>query len=226
MIINILIVTALILLGLLYRCLPSRKIFFCFVLTLAVSGGIVYFFWPEKEPAPAVMTEEEFSRRMEQQQIFAAWYAGYQKDITELDRNWQWYHAILESFKEDHISIQTAYVRLKQLDQDSQNLRERIRRNAPPVTLNDDCYDLLAEVMKKTSEYTDAQCRTIALTKAAADPANIRSSDQAEQSRMLQSIMIRESPAGLYTAKEISAIRDSLEISPDAAEPSEKALPD
>lgn len=221
MIIYILLITALILFGLLYHYLPSRKIFFCFVLTLLAAGGIVSFCWPAKEPAPSVMTEEEFRSKMEQQQIFAAWYAGYQKDIAELDRNWQWYHTILENFKEDHISIQTAYLRLKQLDQDSQKLRDKIRRNAPPVTLNDDCYDLLAEVMKKTNDYTDAQCRTIALTKAAADPANIRSNDQAEQSRMLQSIMIRESPAGLYTAKEISAIRDALDISQDSA-PSEK----
>ena len=222
MILSIWIVTAVILLGLLYRYLPSRKIFFCFVLTLAVSGSIVYFFWPEKEPAPAVMTEEEFNDRIEQQRIFSAWYAGYQKDIAELDRNWQWYHAILESFKEDHISIQTAYVRLRQLDQDSQKLRERIGRNAPPVTLHDGCYDLLVEVMKKTGDYADAQCRTIALTKAAADPANIRSDDQAEQSRMLQSIMIRESPAGLYTAKEISAIRDYLDVSEDKEDMPEK----
>lgn len=215
MIIYILFVTAIILLGLLYRYLPSRKVFLCFILTLAVSGSIVYFFRPEKEPMPTVMTEEEFNDRIEQQRIFTAWYAGYQKDITELDRNWQWYHTILESFKEDQISIQTAYVRLKQLDQDSQKLRERISRNSPPLTLNDGCYDLLTEVMKKTNDYTDAQCRTIALTKAAADPANIRSDDQTEQSIMLQSIMIRESPAGLYTAKEISAIRDYLDISED-----------
>jgi hypothetical protein len=39
--------------------------------------------------------------------------------------------------------------------------------------------------------------------------------DQAEQSRMLQTIMIRESPVGLYTAKEITAIRDYLEIPED-----------
>lgn len=215
MIIYILFVTTIIMLGLLYRYLPSRKVFLCFILTLAVSGSIVYFCRPEKEPMPTVMTEEEFNDRIEQQRIFTAWYAGYQKDITELDRNWQWYHTILESFKEDQISIQTAYVRLKQLDQDSQKLRERISRNSPPLTLNDGCYDLLTEVMKKTNDYTDAQCRTIALTKAAADPANIRSDDQTEQSIMLQSIMIRESPAGLYTAKEISAIRDYLDISED-----------
>ncbi|SFT50793.1 hypothetical protein SAMN02910356_00864 [Selenomonas sp. GACV-9] len=212
MILYILSAAALILLVLLYRCLPNKKIFYWFCLTLAVAGGIVYFLWPAKEPAPAVMSEEEINYHLEQQQIFATWYAGYQRDISELDRNWQWYHQILENFKQDNISIQTTYVRLKQLDQDSQQLRDRISHNAPPVTLNDGCYDLLIEVMKKTTNYADAQYRTIALTKAAADPANLRSNDQAEQSRMLQSIMIRESPAGLYTAKEIAAIRDYLDV--------------
>jgi hypothetical protein len=69
--------------------------------------------------------------------------------------------------------------------------------------------------MKKTNAYAEAQYRTIALTKAAADPANLRTTDQAEQSRMLQAIMIREQPVGLYTAKEIAAIRDYLDIQQD-----------
>ncbi|TYZ30702.1 hypothetical protein FZ041_01090 [Selenomonas caprae] len=217
MILYILGFTALFLLFLLYRYLPSKKIFCYFCLTLLAAGGIVYFLWPAKEPAPAAISAEDLNYQLEQQQIFAAWYAGYQRDISELDRNWQWYHQILESFKEDSISIQTTYVRLKQLDQDSLQLRDRISHNAPPVTLNDGCYDLLIEVMKKTTSYADAQYRTIALTKAAADPANLRSNDQTEQSRMLQSIMIRESPAGLYTAKEIATIRDYLDVQEDTS---------
>ena len=168
------------------------------------------------------MTEEERYELQQQQQIFADWYVGYQRDIDELDRNWQWYHHIIEDFKEDNISIQTAYVRLSQLDQDSQKIRERIEHNAPPIALNDGCYDLLIEVMKKTTDYADAQYRTIVLTKAAADPARLRTNDQAEQSRLLQAIMIRESPVGLYTAKEIAAIREYLNIKEDAPAPETK----
>lgn len=220
MFLYILLIIGLILLGLLYRYLPSKRIFFFFCLTLVAAGSIVYFFWPVQKTEPSVMTEEELNYQAEQQQIFATWYAGYQKDLSELDRNWQWYHNILENFKEDNISIQTTYVRLKQLEQDSQLLRDRINHNTPPLALNDGCYDLLIEVMKKTNAYAEAQYRTVALTKAAADPANLRTNDQAEQSRMLQAIMIREQPVGLYTAKEISAIRDYLDIQPDL--PNEK----
>ena len=215
MFLYILLIIGLILLGLLYRYLPSKRIFFFFCLTLCAAGSVAYFFWPVKTPEPAVMTEEEVNYQLEQQQIFATWYAGYQKDLSELDRNWQWYHNILENFKEDNISIQTTYVRLKQLEQDSQLLRDRINHNTPPLALNDGCYDLLIEVMKKTNAYAEAQYRTIALTKAAADPANLRTTDQAEQSRMLQAVMIREQPVGLYTAKEIAAIRDYLDIEQD-----------
>ena len=215
MFLYLLLIIGLILLGLLYHYLPSKRIFFFFCLTLLAAGSIAFFFWPVKAPEPAAMTEEELNYQPEQQQIFATWYASYQKDLSELDRNWQWYHNILENFKEDNISIQTTYVRLKQLEQDSQLLRDRINHHAPPLALNDGCYDLLIEVMKKTNAYAEAQYRTIALTKAAADPANLRTTDQAEQSRMLQAIMIREQPVGLYTAKEIAAIRDYLDIQQD-----------
>lgn len=77
--------------------------------------------------------------------------------------------------------------------------------------------------MKKTNAYADAQYRTIVLTKAAADPARLRTNDQSEQSRLLQAVMIRESPVGLYTAKEIAAIRDYLNTNSKAnTTPSEK----
>ena len=222
MILYILVIAAIILLALLYRYLPSKKIFVCFCLCLAAAGAIVYHCWSIPPTEPVVMTEAERYELQQQQQIFADWYVGYQRDIDELDRNWQWYHHIIEDFKEDNISIQTAYVRLSQLDQDSQKIRERIEHNAPPIALNDGCYDLLIEVMKKTTAYANAQYRTIVLTKAAADPARLRTNDQAEQSRLLQSIMIRESPVGLYTAKEIAAIREYLSIKEDEPTPETK----
>lgn len=213
MLLYVLAVLGLILLGLLYRYLPNKKIFACFCLSLLIAGSIAYKFHPvPEEPAPVPMSEQELYELQQQQQIFAVWYAEYQRNLEELDRNWQWYHHIIENFKEDQISIQTTFVRLKQLDQDSQNLRNRIALHAPPVALNDACYDLLTEVVNKTNAYAEAQYRTIALTRTAADPANLKTDNQAEQSRMLQTIMIRESPVGLYTAKEISAIRHYLDI--------------
>ena len=218
MLVYLLAAVGLCLLLLLYHYLPNKKIFACFCLTLLLAGGIAYKYWPAPEPAPAPISEQERYELMQQQQIFAAWYADYQRDLDELDRNWRWYHQIIENFKADNISIQTTFVRLKQLDQDSQQLRDRIALHVPPVALNDGCYDLLTEVVNKTNAYADAQYRTIALTRAAADPANLKTDNQTEQSRMLQTIMIRESPVGLYTAKEITAIRQYLDIPEEKGE--------
>lgn len=205
-------IAALFLLLLLYRYLQNKKIFACFCLTLLTAGLVACHYWPAPETVHAPISEEERYEMQQQQQIFTTWYAQYQQDLAELDRNWQWYHQIIESFKSDNISIQTCFLRLKQLDQDSANLRDRIAQHQPPLALNDGCYDLLAEVVKKTNAYAEAQYRTIALTRAAADPANLKTDDQAGQSRMLQTIMIREAPVGLYTAKEITAIRQYLDI--------------
>ena len=218
MLIYILAAIGIFLLLLLYHYLPNKKIFACFCLTLLLAGAIAYKFWPAPDPTPAPISEQERYELMQQQQIFAAWYADYQRDLDELERNWRWYHQIIENFKSDNISIQTTFVRLKQLDQDSQQLRDRIALHAPPVALNDGCYDLLTEVVNKTNAYADAQYRTIALTRAAADPANLKTDNQTEQSRMLQTIMIRESPVGLYTAKEITAIRQYLDIPEEKSE--------
>lgn len=211
-------IVALLLLMLLYRYLP-RRIFALFCLMLALSATVVFFLWPHAKQADPPMTAEERYALGEQQKIFAAWYEVYQKDISELDRNWQWYHQILEAFKEDQIDLQTAHLRLAQLDHDSQLLLDRITAHTPPLSLNDTCYDLLTEVMRKTVAYADAQHRTIALTKAAADPSALRATEQSEQSRILQAVMIRESPVGLFTADEITQIRDYLTIPIDETYP-------
>lgn len=217
MLIYILAVLAAVLLYLLYRYIPRRNIFYCFCLTLVAVAALAYIARsPEPEPT---LTAEQRAAIITQQQLFAAWYEDYQRDLTELDRNWQWYHQILEDFKADNISIQTTYIRLRQLDLDSQALKERIASRPVPTTLDDVCYDNVASLIAKTNAYADAQYKTIALTKAAADPARLTTDDQPEQSRLLQMVMIRESPVGLYTAGEIIAIRNHLKIDESETSP-------
>lgn len=80
----------------------------------------------------------------------------------------QRYHKILADFKADIISIQTAYLRLAQLEKDSQALDTRIAGRTPPLALNDFCYDQSIELVRKAHAYADAQHRAIALTRAAA----------------------------------------------------------
>ena len=210
---------AVMLLALLYHYIPSRKVFFAFFLVLCAASAIVFFLWPTpRHSSDAVVSQEVREERQQQQQVFAVWYTDYQKDLEDLDRNWQRYHKILTDFKADIISIQTAYLRLAQLEKDSQALDTRIAGRTPPLALNDFCYDQSIELVRKAHAYADAQHRAIALTRAAADPANLSTDDQEEQSHMLQAVMIRESPSALFIADEIAAIRDYLAVPEEDAD--------
>lgn len=206
-------IAAVLLLALLYRYIPRKKIFYYFLLTIIAASAAIYNNWT-KAPEPAI-TPEKLAEVQQEQQIFSVWYEEYQRDIIELDRNWQWYHQIIEAFKEDNISVQTAYIRLQQLDQDTIVLRNRIASHAIPSSLDDTCYDNIASLMEKTNAYVEAQYKTIALSRAVCDPANLKTNDQAEQSRLVQTVMLRESPVGLYTAREIIAIREHLKLPDD-----------
>lgn len=118
---------AVVLLALLYHYIPSRKVFFAFFLVLCAASAIIFFLWPTpRHSSDAVVSQEVREERQQQQQVFAVWYTDYQKDLEDLDRNWQRYHKILADFKADIISIQTAYLRLAQLEKDSQALDTRI----------------------------------------------------------------------------------------------------
>ncbi|WP_432647095.1 hypothetical protein [Mitsuokella sp.] len=212
-------IVAILLLALLYHYIPSRRIFFCFFLVLCAASAIVFFVWPSPHHSnDIVISQQEREERQQQQQIFAVWYEGCQKDIDDLDHNWQRYHKILSDFHDDIISIQTTYLRLAQLEKDSQSLEDRIAGRTPPLELNDYCYDQSIELVRKTHDYADAQHRAIALTRAAADPANLHTDDQEEQSRMLQAVMIRESPSALFIADEIAAIRSYLALPEETAD--------
>ena len=175
---------------LLYRWIPSRKIWALFSLTLLFAGAAAFWSFPPP-PAPK-MTEEERIEIHQQQEIFTAWYDEHKKNITQLDYNWQQYHNILESFKEGAIDIQTAYVRLTQLAEDAKHTRDAVDAHIPPLALS--------------------------RTKNAADPAQLLTRDVAEQSRILEDTMIRESPPGLFLAEEISALRENLTIPPEKDE--------
>ena len=211
MILYLLAAILVVLLILLYRYLPNKRIYACFCVTLAALGVLCYIFFPRTSQTEA-MTEEQKYDILQQQQIFATWYAGYQKDVKDLDHNWRWYHQILEDFKEDNISIQTAYVRLKQLEEDEKALTSRIADSAPPLELHDNFYDLTASIVQKTKAYAEAQQKAITLTRAASDPQRMPTDDQEEQNRLLQTVMEKESPVGLFTAEEIAEIQSGLAI--------------
>ena len=161
--------------------------------------------------------EEQFAQSAEraaylseQQRIFAEWYALYQKDVDDLSRNWQQYHHIIDTFKTGDIDLATCHKRLNRLTDDEKLLTERIEgRNLPP-DLDDFLYSQSLILRDKIRAYAAAQYRTVALSRAAADPQTARSQLPTEQSRDIQEIMIRESPTGLFIANEVYAVREYL----------------
>ena len=155
------------------------------------------------------ITRAQIEERLERQKIFGEWYAAYQRDIDRLDRNWQAYHNIidgLETVDAQNFNAEAVYAHLKELEQESVDEQVKIYMLVAPQDLGNENRTLVDTVIRKTQLYVDAQTRTISLSaNAAAPPVDL------DTLRLrLHDIMIRESPEGLFTAQEISAIRAVL----------------
>ena len=191
-----------------YKFSSSQKIFviICTLLIL-VFGASALFRIQQIEQEK--ITRAQLEELQERQKIFGEWYASYQKDIERLDRNWQSYHNIIEGLKTtdaQSFNAEAIYSRLKELEQESIDEQLKIYMLAAPQELDADNRVLVEAVIIKTQRYVDAQTRTISLSATAATPP----ADLENLRFRLQDIMIRESPEGLFTAQEISAIRSAL----------------
>ena len=146
---------------------------------------------------------------LKQQKIFGDWYASYQKDINRLDRNWQSYHNIIDGLKNidaQSFNAEATHARLIDLEQEALDEQIKIYMLTAPQGLGNENRALVEAVILKTQRYVDAQTRTISLSEEAAVPPV----DFETLKFKLHDIMIRESPEGLFTAQEISAIRAAL----------------
>ena len=193
----------------LYRNISSRKLFvyFCLLLGLMFIAGAVVGMQTRSDTS---IDEEQRSELLRQEKFFIDWYSQYQKDIEQLDRNWQLYHSIIENYNDEKTDLANTYDRLQKLEREVLNEQIRIHTLEPPSELNAQCSELVSSVIRKTQLYVDAQIQTITLTKEAANPNVVEDHD--ELSRRFQDIMIRESPVGLFTATEISALRDYFSV--------------
>ena len=206
MLIYALVVLVLLLLILLFRYLPHR-IFIVFVALAAVLCAIVvHMQLPERAPAP--LTQEQRAAIARDQDYFMPWWTAYQKQVAELDRSWTRYHQILSDAKAGNVRLSVTRERLSSLEQDMQEQRSRIEKNAPPLELSDDVYDHLASILSKTDDYAAAQQKAVTLTRAAAESAAMKEKDAAAQARLLELVMLRESPVALFIEDDIAAVRD------------------
>ena len=212
-IISITVIAAvLIIAALLWHHIPNKRVLAAFCLIIAAAVAVCV--WSQEPKSKASPEEIEAARAhiSMQQEIFTPWYNEYQGYINQLDQNWQQYHNILESFNEGASSLQTTYLRLMELEVKSSQLSGQIRQHTPPLDLDDNIYDHYASLISKTSDYASAQHQAILETRDAADPAHQKSALHYEQSRELMDIMVRKSPAALFSAEDISAIRDELRL--------------
>ena len=183
------------------------------VIVFLIAGVITRTQQPQE-----VMNENERYVIQQQQNIFTDWYKDYQKDIDELDRNWQSYHSIIDNFKTDNIDEETLHERLETLEKDIRIEQVHIYTLKPPQGISDECSSLIEEMLRKTQRYIDAQSQTISLTRSAVEEEGFIKAKREDQVHMLQNIMIRESPTGLFTANELSAILNYFKLPEDFAQ--------
>ena len=200
-------IAAFVTLALLYKFSPTKKIF------IAICAGLLIIFcasaFLHEQQQQERLSRAQLEELLEQQKIFGEWYAAYQKDIERLDRNWQSYHNIIEGLKTvdaQSFNAEALHTRFSDLELESVEEQLKIHMLAAPQSFNGEIRDLIEELIRKTQHYVDAQTRTISLSKSATTPPVELESLKLK----LHDIMIRESPEGLFTAQEISAIRSAL----------------
>ncbi len=197
-------------LALLYKFSPTRKAFMV-ICTLLLVVFTVSAFIHGQQTRRAQITRAQAEDLQARQKIFGDWYAAYQHDIERLDQNWQRYHNILDGLSTmdaDSFNAEALWLRLKELEQDSIDEQLKMHRLTAPLDLDADNRRLVEEVIRKTQRYADAQTLTISMSTVAANPYGGQDLDTVRQK--LNDIMIRQSPEGLFTAQEISAIRAAL----------------
>lgn len=208
--IYLLTIAAAIALFVLYKFLPTRKTFMIICTVLLVVFSISAFIHGRQTQHEQI-TRAQLEELQQRQKIFSDWYADYQKDIDRLDRNWQLYHNILErlnTITADTFNAEALYQRLKELRDESVDEQLKIHMLTPPVGLDIESHRLVETVIRKTQRYVDAQTQAISMSAAESNPALQK--DLETLRIRLNDIMIRESPEGLFTAQEISAIRAML----------------
>ena len=205
--IYLILIVAVVTLALLYRFSPTRKTFMLICAVLVVVFGASAFINNQQQQKK--ITQAQLEELLAQQKIFGDWYAAYQKDIERLDRNWQSYHNIIDGLKTvdaQSFNSEALHMRFTNLEQESIDEQIKIHMLTAPLELAEENRALVEEIIRKTQRYVDAQTRTISLSKAATLPPV-----ELENLKIrLNDIMIRESPEGLFTAQEISAIRATL----------------
>ena len=193
----------------LYKILPNKKFFpyFC-ILFCFVFCGAAYF--NNKNAEQEKISQEKFADLQLQQKIFGDWYANYQKDIDSLDRIWQLYFDFVENAKSAETFDKKLFQQISDIEIEAIDEQIKIHNLKVPEELDVEIKKVLAELIRKTQIYSDAQVKIISSVKNISNPKSVK--NIADLNKKIKDITIRESPAGLFTANEISDIREKFII--------------
>ncbi len=191
------------------RFFPKRRIFFLFCAALTASVALVL---SRGEPKPEPVTAAERARVEAQQELVVEWYEDFQGCVERMDHNWRQYHRILSDFGTEAAGPEETFERLSRLSVAARETEATLLGMEPSLALDDENYDLVTAVVIKARDYAKAQRLAIEHTAAAADPERQTDETQEAQSRRLREVMHVESPAGLFIAREITALRENVEI--------------
>ncbi len=183
----------------------NRKIILLFVIIVIATGTAFFCLTPAQ---PATISAAEKTARQKEQQIFADWYEEYVVNLEQLDFNWKQYHRISGDLREEIISADTANERLTALEAKQNDRIKTIKALIPPTELRAEIYDLTSAIYKKQLAYATAQQLTITKSVKLLDSEAVINETDEELSRQLSEICIANAPAALFTAEEISAIRE------------------
>ena len=186
----------------LYKHLPNRRIFIYFCISLMIVFGISAIIGRgiKQEPVDEA-AKHELAR---EQEVFENWYLEYQREIERLDRNWQLYHNLIDSYTTEDIEYDELIERLQEQEQDMRREQVNVYTMKAPAGLGAECENSVNKLIRKTQEYVDAQVQTIASTTAAVTEMEFE--EHEKQIHILQDIMVRESPSGLFNADELTSI--------------------
>ena len=131
----ILLTAALISIVVLYKFLPNRKVFFyfCASMVLMFCAGAIFGLQAKSDDS---IDEAQRDNLLRQEKFFIDWYSSYQKDIEQLDRNWQLYHSIVDGYKENKSDLAGTYGRLTELEREVLLEQIHIHTLQPPPELD------------------------------------------------------------------------------------------
>lgn len=194
--------------GLAYN--KKKKFFPLLLLALLLTLPVIFRAPPADEPT--AMTIETKNQIFKEQAIFDPWYTEYKKDLDRMDGNWQQFHKILKSFKNDEISIETVHSRLAALQLKTKEFKDKFSQQKPPEKLNEVNYAILIAMIEKTKLFATQQDTVLINAINATAPTHLKTMQHPEQVKLLEKIMILDSPGNLDVAQEIMNLKANLTV--------------